>query len=519
MRTIAIINQKGGCGKTTTAINLAGVFARRGARTLLIDMDPQSHCAAGFVVPEQGMDMDIGDAMLLTDPARLDPARLLWRVSRNLDLAPSRMKLAGLEAARGGLADRPDREQRLAAILTHLADRYDICLIDCAPSIGLLTYNAIIASDAVLIPVETSFFSLQGATKQVGTVRSLSRRFGLKIPHWLVPTLHEPASPHSKDLLDELRRRFDRKVVPVAIRRDAALKEAASFGQPVFDYAPTSPGAADYSRLADWIAGALRIPLPEAAPFDYSQLPDPLDPADEAFDDAAVTIESPAPSAPLEPDTHPTIEVRTAPGSGQAMAERLGLSPTRTLPIVAPPAGPDRPTSFEVVPPSPGDEPPAEVPAQPAELRAQEVPVETISRAEDMLRRAQAMQRRVQGAAAPVVIAPVPDDLAERLERVGGLSNVRHLFGARPTSRGILFVQPAAVGQRVAIAGEFNQWSETAHIMRRNDDLGVFELTVSLPPGRYPYRLIVDGVWMPDPYNPQFEPNPFGERNSFVVLR
>lgn len=118
MRTIAVINQKGGCGKTTTAINLAGVFASRSLRTLLVDVDPQSHCAAGLAIPEQRIDLDIGDAML--DPGEFDPSRLLWRVSRNLDLAPSRMKLAGLEAARGGLADRPGNDRALASALGRL---------------------------------------------------------------------------------------------------------------------------------------------------------------------------------------------------------------------------------------------------------------------------------------------------------------------------------------------------------------------------------------------------------------
>ncbi|MBX3364701.1 MAG: AAA family ATPase [Phycisphaeraceae bacterium] len=489
MRTIAIINQKGGCGKTTTAINLAGVFARRGGRTLLVDMDPQSHCAAGLAIPEQRIDLDIGDAMVLANPDRLDPARLLWRISRNLDLAPSRMKLAGLEAARGGLADRQDRDQRLAQVLKRLAPSYDVCLIDCAPSIGLLTYNAIVASDAVLIPVETSFFSLQGATKQVGTVRSISRRFGLRIPHWLVPTLHEPASPLSKDLLDELRRRFGRKVVPLAIRRDAALKEASSFGQPVFDYAPTSPGAADYTRLADWLAGALRLNLPEGPSTVFEN---------------ELHHESSLDNDPLHDDADdepPTVEVVAPSVAEHALAQRIGSRQTSIAPDLAPPA-----TAPRTPEPS----------AMTSDVATETPP---LSRAEDMARRALALHRRIQGAAAPVVLDTPSEDLSNRLERSGGVDSVRHLFGARQTSQGMLFVQPVAIGQRVAIAGEFNQWSPTSHIMRRNDDLSVFELTIPLAPGRYAYRLVVDGMWTHDQYNPQIEPNPFGERNSFVIVR
>ena len=141
MRTIAIINQKGGCGKTTTAINLAGVFSRSGLRTLLVDLDPQSHCAAGLAIPEQRIDVNIGDAMLAPDDKRIDWTRLLWRVSRNLDLAPSTVRLAGLESTRGGLATMASPERRLLSVLSRLADQYDVCLIDCPPSIGLLTYT------------------------------------------------------------------------------------------------------------------------------------------------------------------------------------------------------------------------------------------------------------------------------------------------------------------------------------------------------------------------------------------
>ena len=110
MRTVVIVNQKGGCGKTTTAINLAGIWASRGKRALLIDLDPQSHCAAGLAIPEQRIDLDISDA-LVTD-APLDPNRLVWSAGRNLDLIPSRTKLAGLEAARGGLATKSSSGSR-----------------------------------------------------------------------------------------------------------------------------------------------------------------------------------------------------------------------------------------------------------------------------------------------------------------------------------------------------------------------------------------------------------------------
>ncbi|MFN5957612.1 MAG: ParA family protein, partial [Planctomyces sp.] len=238
MRTIAIINQKGGCGKTTTAINLAGVFARRGARVLLVDLDPQSHCAAGLAIPEQRIDVQIGDAMLAVaekPDKSIDWTRLLWRVSRNLDLAPSSVRLAAIEAPRAGLAGQPDSERRLDQVLTRIADQYDLCLIDCPPSIGLLTYNALVAANEVLIPVETGFFALQGASKQVLAIKSLFKRLNVAPTYRLFATLHNPDSTLQNQVLDEFQRRFGDGVIPVVVRHDPKLREAVHFGQPIIE--------------------------------------------------------------------------------------------------------------------------------------------------------------------------------------------------------------------------------------------------------------------------------------------
>lgn len=255
MRTIAIVNQKGGCGKTTSAINLAGVFAASGYKTLLVDMDPQSHCAAGLAIPEQRIDVQIGDAMTAIGTNReVDLERLLWRVSRNLDLAPSTMKLATVEAPRGEVASKADAESRLAKVLQKLGNRHDICFIDCSPAIGLLTFNALVAADEVIIPVETGFFSLQGATKQVNTIRSLAKRLGSAPVYRLLATLHNTESALACELLEELKRRFSGKVIPQVIRFDQRLRESASFGQPIIEYAPECPGAEDYRSLAQWLS-------------------------------------------------------------------------------------------------------------------------------------------------------------------------------------------------------------------------------------------------------------------------
>lgn len=270
---MAIINQKGGCGKTTTAISLASVFAKRNFRTLLVDLDPQGHCAAGLAVPESRIELDIGDAMLSPEDRPIDTARLLWRVGRNLDLAPARMKLAGLESPAGGLQDLPNKERRLQRAIERIGEAtripYDVCLIDCPPSIGLLTYNALAAAKEIIVPVETSYFSLQGASRQVATVRTLARRLSMRVRTRLLPTLHDPSSTLARDLLDELKRRFPANVIPMTIRFDTLLKEAVSFGQPIDEYAPDSMGAADYMNLGEWLI--------QHAGIDRSLEPDELD--------------------------------------------------------------------------------------------------------------------------------------------------------------------------------------------------------------------------------------------------
>ena len=150
MRTIAIINQKGGCGKTTTSINLAAVLAAQGRRTLLVDMDPQSHCALGLAVPEAQVERSITDLLRAGLDGSIALHDVIWQVSRNLDFAPCTMALAGLEQE---LSPVPDKDRRLLQVLSTVSDQYDFCIIDCPPSIGLLTFNALRAADEVIIPV------------------------------------------------------------------------------------------------------------------------------------------------------------------------------------------------------------------------------------------------------------------------------------------------------------------------------------------------------------------------------
>ncbi|MDG2200306.1 MAG: AAA family ATPase [Phycisphaerales bacterium] len=253
MRTIAIVNQKGGCGKTTTAINLAAVLAKQGVRTLLVDMDPQSHCAAGLGVPESRIETGIAEAMLSDLDHGFDPAPMLWEVMHGLDLLPSTMMLAGLEAPDGGLYALPDRDRRLARVLQECSVRYDICLIDCSPSIGLLTYNALRASTQALIPVETGYFSLRGARRQWGTIQSLIERIARPIQCNMLPTLFNPDSRLAARILEALHQHFPDHLLSMVVREHEPLREAASLGQPITEFAPGSEAEQDYLALARWV--------------------------------------------------------------------------------------------------------------------------------------------------------------------------------------------------------------------------------------------------------------------------
>ncbi len=516
MRTIAIINQKGGCGKTTSAINLAGVFARKGKKTLLVDMDPQSHCAAGLAIPEQRIDVQIGDAMANPPAAgrTIDWNRLLWRVSRNLDLAPSTVRLASLEAPRGGLAGADDAEKRLDAILTRLADQYDLCLIDCPPGIGLLTFNALFAATEVIIPVETGFFALQGASKQVQTIKAMGKKLGIAPPYRIVPTMHDESSALAREVLEQINERFKGFVAPTVIRLDPRLREAVSFGQPAVEYAPDSNGAQDYLALGEWL---IRSPIKSRPTVAAAPNAVPTN-TDDDQPQSPVTIRPAAAESLLTAPSHPT------PSATSPLAPVASATPAAA------------PTSTPTLSPSTINPNLSAGAALAAMIRADlSAAVMGIASAHA------ALGNQAAAAAAPTTTSPAPAQtptpthvptllpVAGRV-RVNSLElintppttsiptdpAIRHLLGPRETSQGVLFIVPASLGRSIYIAGQFNNWSLSETPMRLNLDLGVFEATVPLPPGKHEYRLIVDGRWIADPYNPVVSINPFGEANSAV---
>ncbi|MGA1223980.1 MAG: AAA family ATPase [Phycisphaerales bacterium] len=318
MRVVAIVNQKGGCGKTTTAVNLAAVMAREGVRTLLVDMDPQSHCAAGLGVPDNRIERTIADAMLAEQTTRLRADEFVWEVGRNLHLAPSSVALSLLEAPNGPLATRFDRDRRLARVLAAWREGFDWCVIDCPPTIGLLTFNALRAADLVLIPVETGYFSLKGAEKQIQTIEAVVGRFGRDIPFKLLPTLVNEKRPLSRDVVDALARRCPDALLPLVIREHEELRDAASYGQSITEFAPGSAAEADFEALVRWLVEQ----GPSATALDaYSA-------------DSAVSVETFIAQPPLP--AAPAVEVRApiaAPEHDQASDRMSAPAVTTESPI------------------------------------------------------------------------------------------------------------------------------------------------------------------------------------------
>ncbi len=248
MRTFAIANQKGGCGKTTVAVNLSACLAREGRRILLIDLDPQGHCALGLAVPEEQIELSIGDVFKPDNgKGPIDLPRIVWQITANFDLAPSRIDLAGFEMR---VRDEPEREALLTGALDAVRDRYDIVVIDCPPSVSLLTFNALHAADDVIIPVDTGYFSLQGLTKQLETIDHLAERTGRKLAVHILANQYDVRTKLAREILAEMRRKFDPMMFRSFVNFNTKLREGASFGQPITEYDPTSMGFRDFVRLA-----------------------------------------------------------------------------------------------------------------------------------------------------------------------------------------------------------------------------------------------------------------------------
>jgi chromosome partitioning protein len=246
MKTIAIVNQKGGCGKTMTAINLSAFLARSTKRVLLIDMDPQGHATLGVVKDPIHLEKTVYE-VLAGEGGLTGLREVVIRIRDNFDIAPSDVLLSALPEK---LRDMPEKENRLSAALEQIRDDYDYVIIDCPPHVGLLTFNALMACSEAIIPVEPSFFSLHGIVRQLETLDLLARKSGHQISARALITLYSTRSDFSKTMADEIRQNLGESCFKTVIRFSPKLPESVGHGLPVAEYSTRSAGYADYKALA-----------------------------------------------------------------------------------------------------------------------------------------------------------------------------------------------------------------------------------------------------------------------------
>lgn len=254
--TVCIANQKGGVGKTTTAISLAAGLASLGARVLLVDLDPQGNASTGLGIRiEEGAPSTYG---VLVDGEALLPALQDTEIEK-LSLLASALDLAGAEVE---LVPAFSREHRLERALEPAQDSFDVILVDCPPSLGLLTINALVAADEVLVPIQCEYYALEGLSQLLRTVELVADNLNRKLRvGGVVLTMFDARTNLSQQVVEEVRGYFGDLTYTTVIPRSVRLSEAPSFGQPITLYDPSSRGARAYQRLAREVALRLELPL------------------------------------------------------------------------------------------------------------------------------------------------------------------------------------------------------------------------------------------------------------------
>jgi chromosome partitioning protein len=247
MKTVAIVNQKGGCGKTTTAINLSAALAIKGYKVLLVDLDAQAHASLGLGIELHNLEKTIYEVLI-------NPEIKMSQVIKNtgvdnLHLVPSNILLSGAEV---DLINVIGRENILSNALSEIVPNYDFIFIDCSPSLNLLVVNALVAADGVLIPVQTHYYALEGMKQLFNTIEIVKS----KLNHSLcilgiLLTFYDPRTNISKEVVSETRKHFKEKIFNTLIHTNVKLTEAPSTGKPIMIYESKSKGALDYNNLTD----------------------------------------------------------------------------------------------------------------------------------------------------------------------------------------------------------------------------------------------------------------------------
>lgn len=245
-KVIAIANQKGGVGKTTTAVNLSACLGKRGKKTLIIDIDPQGNTTSGLGIDPRGIEQSIYDCIINDVPMQ---DVILKTDFEGLWICPSNINLAGAELE---LVMKDNREFVLKRAISEVKDSFDFILIDCPPSLGLITLNSFTATDSILVPIQCEYYALEGLSQLTNTIKMVKKRLN---PHLAMEgvllTMFDARTNLSIQVVEEVKKFFGNKVYGTIIPRNVRLSEAPSFGQPIIEYDRNSRGAECYTDLAD----------------------------------------------------------------------------------------------------------------------------------------------------------------------------------------------------------------------------------------------------------------------------
>ena len=494
MRIVAIVNQKGGCGKTTVSINLASALADLGKRVLLVDMDPQAHCAVGLAVPEEQIEQSIYDVLI--SKSRSEPMRLteiLWQIGERLELAPASIDLSAFEQQMAGI---PERECCLRNVLVDVDGEYDFIVVDCPPAVSLLTFNALRAATDVLVPVETGYFALHGLSKQLETLSILCKRCQQDVSVRVLASMYDIRTKMAREILAELRSHFADRMFKTVVNFNTKIKEAASFGQPISEYDPASKGQQDFRMLAQEVIGASEHPQVKS-----KRLVDSLaDQLESIGASATELLKTGKPAVVAEPRKRP----EPLPVNTTVHPQKVVPAPIPVTPVAAPAPIPITTAPARVTAPAVPAAVAAAVPAMAATLMAASMSSAAMPAAPAAATPAPAVEPVLE---APVKPAPTID---EKLSDYYGVSQIQDA---------VVFVTLYPRAKSVQVAGDFNNWQPAATTMNRVGDSGVWQIKMKLPHGTYRYRLVVDGQWQQDPYNERTELNPYGEYNSIIDVR